>query len=331
MKTIKCTWAHHLEERPPVQWTVESVIPHRTVGMLVGHTQNLKSYLALDIACHVATGRHWNGHPVQQGTVFYLAAEAQEAMMDRLEAWEADRKLKVPHFCFCTTPVTLAEDIAVDDLIEEIVRQCQREGVAVPALIVIDTYHRCMSGQDENHAGQAAKALNNLERLKDQFGCTVLLIHHPPRTQNHPRGSSAIECDLDFWYFVSYNRATEVVTMKKEKLRCDLGEVAQYLKAVPVQVGEDKTNLVLHAHRPTKEDLAGDPSKEGGSQSPTPDEARLQTLREGIRDDVFTLDAACTLLPGCGKSTVQRTLRHKSVEKLTHGKYRFRGSGEESE
>jgi RecA-family ATPase len=241
----KCVWENELVELPPLRWLIENVMPLGDIGMFFGPTQSFKSFLALDIACHVARDKTWSGHAVCGGTVIYVAGEAQAALERRNFAWRQAHKAAPANLGFWMEPVQIWHEDSVAEFMTGIDEQCRSQNVASPCLIIFDTYHKCMAGKDEDDAGDAGLAFNNLERIKEMYNCTILLIHHPGRKGNHPRGSSCIDTDVDFLYQVTANKEKNLITLTKQKLRAEVGEEQLFLTTEKVPLPDGKSSLIL--------------------------------------------------------------------------------------
>ena len=74
-------------ELPPPEWLIDGVMPKQALGMLFGPSGHGKSFLALDMALSVATGREWFSHRSAQGQVIYVVAEGGRGMVKRVKAW----------------------------------------------------------------------------------------------------------------------------------------------------------------------------------------------------------------------------------------------------
>ena len=66
-----------------------------------------------------------------------------------------------------------------------------------PALIVFDTLSRCLAGADENNQKDMSAAVGVCDRLRQQLGCTVLLLHHTTKEGQTERGSSVLKGAVD--------------------------------------------------------------------------------------------------------------------------------------
>ena len=65
------------------QSLVEGLLPSQGVVPIIGSQESFKSFLAIDIAFAVATGRPWHGRAVIQGDVVYITAEDRKGHQRR--------------------------------------------------------------------------------------------------------------------------------------------------------------------------------------------------------------------------------------------------------
>jgi hypothetical protein len=66
---------------------VEGILPAKGIVGLIGDQQSFKTFLATDLALHIAFGRPWFGRRVSKGAVVYISAEAPEVNQDIRNAW----------------------------------------------------------------------------------------------------------------------------------------------------------------------------------------------------------------------------------------------------
>src|SRR5437016_3780364 len=64
-----------LAELPAPAWLIEHILPQNALGCVYGAPGAGKTFLALDWALAVATGRPWDAHATRPGAVLYVAAE----------------------------------------------------------------------------------------------------------------------------------------------------------------------------------------------------------------------------------------------------------------
>lgn len=174
-------------------WLVQGVLEKGTLAAIVGESGSGKSFLAIDLACSVATGRNWHGNPTQKGAVFYLAGEGRSGISRRLGAWEHHTQSSSVPMMFSSRAIDLGD--SRDNL--PMVLQALRSSSQKPVLIIIDTLARHHSG-DENSASEMSAFINNLDQLREEFGATVIIVHHAGKDLTRgARGSSAFRAALD--------------------------------------------------------------------------------------------------------------------------------------
>jgi RecA-family ATPase len=81
-----------MSETPDIDWIIADVLPAANRALLYADSGVGKSFTALDIALHIATGLRWQGHAVKQGPVYYLAAENPDTFYGRVQAWEKQHR-----------------------------------------------------------------------------------------------------------------------------------------------------------------------------------------------------------------------------------------------
>ena len=188
-------WSEMLSAPAPMRWLLKSWVPRGCLGMVHGASGVGKSWFMIDAAMSVCSPKpEWHGKKARRGTVLYLAGEGHEGMKARLASWvkhhgmTPERDIWVSREgCNLDTPEGLA--------------LVQGEILALPNppdLIVVDTLHRFMSG-DENHSQDTGEMIDNCGRLQRDFGATVVLVHHRTNSgEARARGSSAWKGALEF-------------------------------------------------------------------------------------------------------------------------------------
>ena len=175
-------------------WCVKHVVPANAVGMLFGASGTFKSFIALDMALHVAHGLPWMGRLTKRAPVLYIAAEGQTGLGMRVVAWHRARN--IPHAGVPLHVVPVAIDLTQDAW--RVVEAAQALGIS-PGLVVIDTVSQTYSGE-ENSANEMAAYLREIGlRFRALWQASVLLVHHTGHSATErPRGSSAILANLDY-------------------------------------------------------------------------------------------------------------------------------------
>ena len=179
----------------PISWLVKGWWQADALIMVHGPSGGGKTFAVLDWALRMAAGlEDWNGCKVRPGPVVYLAGEGHHGLRGRVAAWKQHHGVKSLRMwlskagCDLDTPEGYQRvALAIRELPER------------PGVIIVDTLHRFLSG-DENSSQDARRMLDACARLMAEFACSVVLVHHTgvsDEAQHRARGSSAWRGALD--------------------------------------------------------------------------------------------------------------------------------------
>ncbi|GAC1332360.1 MAG: hypothetical protein NVSMB13_21010 [Mycobacteriales bacterium] len=200
-----------LDNLPDPVPLIEGTLWRDTLVLLWGLWGTGKSFLALDWALCVATGKPWQGRPVVQGVVLYVAAEGAEGMAKRRRAWStAWHQPDLTGIYW----LPMAVDLLAADWVEALVEVCRE---LRPVLVVIDTLSRSIPGGDENRPADMTRAVNSLDRVRMASRATVLVVHHPDKRGNAARGHGSLTGAVATSYEVAGDGRTLRVINDKSK------------------------------------------------------------------------------------------------------------------
>lgn len=193
-----------------VTWAIKHILPADSVGLIFGAPGTFKSFIALDMALHIAHGMPWLGKKTKKGSVIYLAAEGGTGLMKRIRAWHMTHGMVWDGIDFrvITVPVMLSSNA------EAVVEAAKATGVT-PSLIVVDTKSQTDEGE-ENSSTDTANYFRQLGTcFRALWACTVLVIHHSGHSATErPRGSSAILGNVDFMFGVFRDAQQMLATLE---------------------------------------------------------------------------------------------------------------------
>lgn len=172
---------------------IEGLLNRNSIATVFGRPGAGKSFLAIDIAMHVANGAWWQGRAVTGGPVLYVVAEGAYGIGARVAAWRRYNRLhsEVHAVEWLPRPVNLLSS----EWVEALGLHIQFEP---PALIVFDTLARNTVGADENSTKDMGTLIEHVDVLKAASGACVLLVHHSGKDATRgSRGSSAITGGVD--------------------------------------------------------------------------------------------------------------------------------------
>lgn len=258
LSELPIEWGEEIEPRLNSLWLVKRTLPQQGLALLYGHPGSGKSFLAIDIAMHVALGRDWNGCQTRKGVVVYVAAEGQNGLRNRVAAFRRHHSLagSLP-LALIPVPVDL-HDPVVDrsKLVRAVRKACERYGDA-PALIVLDTISKTLGAGKEN-TDDLAVYVANCGSLATEFGCCVLPVHHRPKDteSTEPRGHGSLKAGVDTVILVEAGRVKRArITKQKDGEEREL--VMFTLQPVELGVDDEGDTVTSCVVVPTLTDLGG--------------------------------------------------------------------------
>lgn len=207
--------ADQLDSLPTPEPLIADVLTRHAYGILRGRDATFKSFVALDWSLRLATGTPWQGKPVEQVRVLYVAGEGAHGVAARVRAWEKATGITVDPEWFVVrrSAVNLYRAGPEFDHLLAYVRD--RE----VGLVVLDTLRR-MSGGAEGNGSDMGTVVDHIERLKRETADgSVLTIAHTDKGDNDTRGFSGIEDDADIVWSAKRENGTDEVTITCEKMK----------------------------------------------------------------------------------------------------------------
>lgn len=194
---------------PQPKWVIEGLFEQDALVMLVGPPGSFKSFLAIDMALCLATGRDWNGRAVKPSNVLYALGEGKASLLKRVKAWQWHKKLTqaeqqllsanfkvtfdVPQLATQREVARFENDMDADDL--------------KPTVLIIDTLARSFVGKNENDPMDAGMWVESADRLR-QRGITVIVLHHTKKNTEFGlqyRGTTAFLGAMDTSFVLHRN------------------------------------------------------------------------------------------------------------------------------
>ena len=229
---------------------VKGLLTRGDLSCWFGPPKSGKTFVALDLALHIATGAQWRGRRVRPGRVVYLAAEAGRSVLTRIAA--ARQKFgDVADFAVVVSPINL---LRADADLPRVLELLQAR--APVDLLVLDTLSRAMPGGDENSAEAMTALIGNLDRIRADTGAHCLVVHHCGKEQARGmRGHSSLLAAVDL--------AVEVAqrTIRVDAARDLAGGGTWSFDLEAVEVGRDEDGEAIVSCIVRDVDECGAPSK----------------------------------------------------------------------
>ena len=214
---------------PDPDWLIQKYLPAGGLIVLYGKPASGKSFLALDWAMHIATGRSWLEFDVRRGQVLYVVAEGGTSFKSRVRAWhKAFPNVRPPTGAFfLLEPVDLIDQKQVAVLVEETIAAM----TVPPALVIFDTLARSMARGDENKQQDMSAAIAGVDYVRRETGAAVLLAHHTRRADTEERGSSVLRGAADAMFQIT--KEAGALTLNCSKMKDAELTPNTYLKLAP--------------------------------------------------------------------------------------------------
>jgi hypothetical protein len=235
----------------PVEWLIESIIPKRAFVALYAPPASFKSFIALDIAEAVATGREWMGYKVpKKGAVLYIAGEGHGGMGARVKACKIQNNSPDgANLYVIRAQINIRssqEDFdALINAINELIAQIDEP----LELIILDTLMRMSGGGfNENSSEDMGGFITQAGKLQAIYLCAMLLIHHSGKDitkglRGHSSLLGAVDTELEIQRQDSVINSADpsvignaILTVTKQKDGAD--SIAVGIEVVNVEVGE---------------------------------------------------------------------------------------------
>jgi hypothetical protein len=201
-------------------WLIRDVVETDSLVMIFGDPEAGKSFLAMDWAASVATGREWNGCKVKRGPVLYINGEGHKGVNRRFRAWEIANQepLAASSLHVSTVSTALTDEVSRAELEAVLAEFIRAHGM--PVLIVIDTLARNFGPGDENSTQDMTRAIATCDAIRAMTQATVALVHHSGHAdKTRARGSMVLRGSLDAEYRMTRVEGSGDTTLEATKMK----------------------------------------------------------------------------------------------------------------
>lgn len=181
------------------RWLIEDLWGVQATGLLGAEPKCCKTWLALDMAVSVATGKpclRQFAVPDPGPVLYFPAEDAQYVVRERVGfiAKASGLALEDIPVQFLTPDTLHLDERSGQDLLRAAIERVQ------PKLVVLDPFVRLHQG-DENSAAGVGVVLGYLRELQRTYSVSVLLVHHMKKSSGKIRPGQALRGsgDLHAW------------------------------------------------------------------------------------------------------------------------------------
>jgi hypothetical protein len=224
-------------------YLVKGLLANSGLAVIWGPPKCGKSFWAFDLGMHIALGRDYRGHRVQQATVVYVALEGKQGFPARKQAFSCHHGIESAPFYLLATSLDLVAKSG--ELIASIKTQL---GADLPGVLFLDTLNRSLVGS-ESKDEDMARYLAAAESVAQELNCAVVIVHHCGIDATRPRGHTSLSGAVESQLAVKRASTGEViVTVELAKDFPEGTEIVSRLERVELGVdadGDTVTSLVV--------------------------------------------------------------------------------------
>lgn len=204
---FRVRWGHWDEDPPPLEWLVDGMIPRSSVSLLSAEPGSYKSYMAIELAISVASGRKaFGSFRTRQGRSLYVDFDGGEDITRRrVSQLYPDASLPSFGYLSGSEVGNVFEDTLWSELRDD-----------APDLLIIDTLAAGSSGIDENDK-RIGDVLVRARLLAQSRGTSSLFLHHL-NAMGGVRGSSALRGNPDCDWRAE-KRGPTMVSLRCQKMK----------------------------------------------------------------------------------------------------------------
>lgn len=219
---------------------VEDFMTIGSMAVLYGDSNSGKTFFALSLAAHIATGQPFFKRQIDPGLVVYLASEAPGSIRSRMQAIKKHFGCSLENLAMVPVPLNFyANQGDANDVIELVKTIEQIKGQPV-RLIIGDTLARMSAGANENSGEDMGPVMARFDSVAQATGAAMLIIHHNGKDQaKGARGWSGIRAHIDTEIEVTEKDGIRSATITKQRELPGKGETI-YFRLEVVEMGITK-------------------------------------------------------------------------------------------
>lgn len=243
-----------LADQLPPRYMIKGLLTYSSAAWLIGGPGSKKSFVALDMAAHVAMGTPWQGRRVNRGLVVIIAGEGGGSIGKRVAAWhKTSGQMPDDMIRVLRRPVQAGKPEKWAVLVEACRRLRANLDPGLGMFIIVDTQARSTVGIEENSAKEMGLYIDAVEAIKDVTQGCVLSVHHTGKVGGGTRGSSALDGAQDTRLKMEAIKGTldATLTIAKQKDIDEDEPIRLRFKKVDIGVdadGDPLDSLVLMDH-----------------------------------------------------------------------------------
>ena len=218
------------------EFLIDDLLLENSIAMVFGPTGSYKSTVVIDMCVCLQNGLPWQDKASHQCNVAIFSHEDGGGFKNRYLAAAAHHGIENPQVYWDGAVPNLMDKHSLNAYVDEL-REHEIK------LIVIDTLAYAMAGGEENSAKEMGVAVDGMQKLRNEVGATILLIHHSGKDKSRgARGSSVLKAAVDTELELDANG--DKISLHADKQRHIQPAKPDFLRAKTVPIG-DRTACVI--------------------------------------------------------------------------------------
>jgi len=191
-------WGDFLKTPTYLRWLVDEAWVDGSVGFISGRSKSYKTWIALDLALSVVSGEPFLGrYPVRRsGPVLLIQEEDPAAVLQQRLVLIGKSKGMLPtvtsatneniHIEYPDYPLHIINLQGFNLGVDEKVAQVRNLIAQInPVMVILDPFIVLLpQGVDEFKGGQVSSVLQSVKMWREEFGCSVVIVHHWNKGKN---------------------------------------------------------------------------------------------------------------------------------------------------
>ena len=244
-------WYRNIKPALGSSYIIKGVLDSHALSAIYGPSNSGKTFFALDLAFHIATGRTWRGFRIRKAAVLYLAAEGGRGVQNRIAAIRKHTGVDDVPIALRRAGLDLLRSQADLQAVYDLSQETKKIAGNDSLVIVIDTLSRAMAGGDENSPVDMTALIKNVDMIREATGAHVMLVHHTGKdTARGARGHSSLRAALDTEIEVQAEDNWRAALVTKQRDNASGQEFPFTLHSVSLGVdddGDEVTSCVIES------------------------------------------------------------------------------------
>ena len=193
-ETLVIHHASELENLPRRKYLIKGFLDEGSMSVVFGASNSGKTFIAIDIACHIALDWTWCDQKTKGGSVVYIAAEGGLGIHERLTALRKHYSIEeYPDIRVIPSNVSLCGDNNDTTRLLNTINN-----IPNLKLVIVDTLARAISGGNENSPEDMGAFIKNCDIIRAATQAHVMIVHHSGKdAERGGRGHSSLKAAVD--------------------------------------------------------------------------------------------------------------------------------------